>query len=205
MKILRSQSCPDLSSVEPEHLHAKKELGGNPVDEKHAVGVQTEVAPENDGKGPDVRVASDSVDDRSVDHASEPKSNLATEQNVHVAERDEISKKKPAVKPQEKLPDPPIKAGMELKVSLQMFLPIRTRAQILGLKPLQIAPHFARGEKRIVEKEDENLEAMVSRKTKRRSRIIRTSARSAIIVETTKTLQSNLSFKPTPSRFHELG
>ena len=204
MKILRSQSCPDLSSVERAHLHAKKELGGNPVDEKHAVGVQTEAGPESHGKGPDARVTSDSADNRSVDHASEPESNLATEQNVHVAERDETSKNEPPVKPQEKLPDPSIKTGIQLEVSLQTFLPIRTRAQILGRKPLQITPHFARGEKRIVEREDENSEAMVSRKTKRRSRIITTSAQSTIIVETTELLQSDLSFKPTPSRFHEL-
>ena len=204
MKILRSQSCPDLSSVKQAHLRAKEELGGESVDNKHAVGVQTEAGPDNHGKGPDTGVTSDSADNRSVDHASEPKSNLDTEQNVHVVERDEISKNEPPFKPQGKLPDTPIKTGIELEVSLQGFLPIRTRAQNLDRKPSQIAPHFARREKRIMEKEDENLGALVSRKTKRRSRITTTSAQSAIIVETTETLQSSLSFKPTPSRFHEL-
>ena len=203
MKTLRSQSCPDLRSIKQAHIRAKKELGGESVDEKHAVGGRTEVAPENHEKGPDAGATTDLADDRSVDHASEPKSNLPTEQNVHVAERDETSKNEPPAKPQEKLPDPPIQAGMELVVSLQMFLPIRTRTQILSRKPLQTAPHFARGEKRIMEREEEELEGMVCRKTKRRIRIITTSAQSAIIVETGKTLQSNLSFKPIPSRFHE--
>lgn len=141
-----------------------------------------------------------------VEHAEtskkEPQSNLATEQNVHVAEHDETSKHELPAKPKESLPDPPIKAGMELKVSLQMVLPIRTKPQILSRKPLQTAPHFARAEKRIMEREDEELEAMVCRKTKRRIRITTTSTQSAIIVETAKILHPNVSFKPVPSRFH---
>ena len=203
LKTLRSQSCPDLRSIEQVHLRAIKELGGESVDEKHAVGGRMEVGPENHEKGPDAGVTIGLADDRSVDHASERKSNLATEQNVHVAEHDETLKNEPPGKPQEKLPEPPIKAGMGLEASLQIFLPIRTRTQTLSPKPLQTAPHSARAEKRILEREDEELEAIVCRKTKRRIRITTTSAQSAIIVETAKTFQSNLSFKPIPSRFHE--
>ena len=203
LKALRSQSCPDLRSIKQAHLRAMKVLGGEFVDEKHAVGGPTEVALENHEKGPDAEVTTDLADDRSVDHASEPKSNLATEQNVHVAEHDETSKNEPPGKPQKRLPDPPIKAGIELEASLQMFLPIRTRTQTLSRKHLQTAPHFTRAEKRILEREDKELEAMVCRKTKRRIRITTTSAQSAIAAETIKNFQSNLSFKPIPSRFHE--
>ena len=178
-------------------------MGGESVEEKHAVEGRTEVAPEIREKGPDPGVTTDLADGGSVDDASEPKSNLATEQNIHVTGYDETLKNEPPAKPQETLPDPPIKVGMELKVSLQMVLPIRTKSRTLCRKPLQTAPHFPRAKKRIMEREDEESEAMVCRKTKRRIRIITTSAQSAIIVEAAKALQSKLSFRPIPSRFHE--
>ena len=203
LKTLRSQSCPDLRSIKQAHLPAINELGRKSVGENHAVGGRTEVAPEDYEKGPDAGATTNLANDKSAEHASEPESSLATEQNVHVVEHDETSKNEPRAKPQENLPDPPVKAGMELGVSLQMSLPIRTRTLILSRKPLQTAPRFARAEKRPMEREDEELEALVCRKTKRRITITRISALSAIIVETAKTLQSNLSFKPIPSRFHE--
>ena len=203
LEALRSQSCPDLRSIHQAHVRAKKELGGESVEEKHTVGGRTEVAPENHGTGPDAGVTTDLAGDISVDHASEQKSNLAIEQNVHVVEHGETSNNEPPTNPQEPLPAPPTKVGMELKVSLQMVLSIRMKTQILSQKPLQTAPDFARAEKRIMETEDEELEAMVCRRTKRRIRTTTSSAQSAIIVERAKTLQCNLSFKPIPSRFHE--
>ena len=203
LRTFRSQSCPDLRSIKQAHLPAIKELRGKSVGDKHAVGGRTEVAPEDYEKGPGAGATTDLANDRSAKRASEPESNLATEHNVHVLEHDEASKNEPPVKPQEKLPDPPIKAGMELGVSLQMALPLRTRTLIVSQKPLQTAARFARAAKRPMEREDEELEAMVCRKTKRRITITRSSALSATIVETAKTLQSNLSFIPIPSRFHE--
>lgn len=171
------------------------------MDEQHAVVVQRTRALQNHEKRPDAAAISDSAGDGSVVHAADSNSNLATEQNIHGAECDNNLKNEPPVKRQEKLPDPPVESGEELGVSLDSVLPIRMRAQIPSRKSLQITPHSSRVEKRIMEREDEELEAVLSKKTYRRAKITTTFAQSAIVTETTKTLRSNLSFKPTPSRF----
>ena len=200
-----SQTFPDLSLIKQAHHRAEEELGGGFVDEKHAVGVQTGVTLECHEERPDTEVTSDSADIRSVDHAFEPTSNLVTEQISHGAERNDFSKDEPPIKPEEKVADPPVEIGMELGASLQKVLPIRKRAQIQSRKPLQIASHFVRVEKRIMEREDEELEAVVTRKTKRRVKVTTISAQAPIIVEEkTKTDQSNSSSEFAPSRFQKL-
>ena len=147
----------------------------------------------------------DSAGDKSVVHIPESSSNLATEQNIRGTEHNDTLKNEPPVKPQERLPDPPIETGKDLGVSLDSVLSIRTKAQILSRKPFQPAPHFSRVEKRIMEREDEALQAMASKKRNRRAKITETLVQSANIAETTKMIRSDSSFKPTPSRFMESG
>ena len=200
-----SRSPQDRSLRNQADLCAKKELGWKSVGEQHDLVVRTKGALQNHEKRPDTEVAKDLAGDRSAVHIPEPSSNLATKQNIHRAEHNDTLKNEPPVKPQERLPDPPVETGKDLGVSLHSVLSIRTRAQIMSRKPFQPAPHFGRVEKRIMEKEDEALEAMVSKKRNRRAKITKTLVQSAIVAETPEIIQSNSSFKPTPSRFLESG
>ena len=204
LKAPKPQNFPYISPTKQAHLGANEELDGKSVDEKRAVGVRIEAALEDHEKGPTADVKSKSSDERPVDHAPKPEFNRASEKDVHGAKPDGTSKNGTPVKPQEKLLDPPIKSDLERGALIHMDLPVRTRVEVAGQKVVQIATHSARVEKRVVEKEDDELEPVVSKKTKRRIKITRDSAQSTIVVEeTTKTPQSNLSVNSSPSHFQE--
>ena len=203
LKPTRPQSLPGPSPVKQLYLRASEELDRASIDKQHAIRVQTEGTLQDHDKRPDAEVTSDTPDGRSVVHASESKSNPVTGQNVHEPECDETSKNEPPMELKEKLPDPPVKFGKKLPVSFEAVVPIRTRSQNLGRNPLQVASHLTRVEKRMTEREEEELEAMVSRKTKRRFKITTTSAQSTIVAETRKPFQYDSSFTPAPPRFWE--
>ncbi len=192
LKPPRPKRLLDLSPFKEVVLRGSEESNGASLEKQYAIGAQMKTVPQVHENGPDPEVLSQSPTRKSLVHTSEPKCNSVTEHIIYKPECDDTFRGEPLVKHAEKLPDSPINSSKALPVSSGIVLSVRTRSQSLGRKTMQVGTQPIRVGKRMTDRENEDLEAVVSRKPKRRFKTI-TPIQSITVVSHT----------PTPSRSWE--